>query len=298
MLSCLKGVCGILLTLFASFQPTYGQEVPVSRPANSNMPANMRFCAFFCFTLTMQGDHYDAIAENSQDGKSESTYRVVRFSPESVVINRTEASGRTAVLTGRISPDGNSIVEGKITWNNDDGSRPSFPYQMTWGSAFPSAILNTSLVGFGDAVLPNGDAISMPDVMHFCGPASCFTLNLKGHAYEVDPLTASPIPGWRSIWRVETFTPQLVVIKRRDSAPGKPDWTAAYTGQISADGNRLINVTYNGSRVNKSVFTWGLALTYIPGSNSERDRLLQANRQQMPSAEAEALVGGALLLLF
>jgi hypothetical protein len=254
-----------------------------------SLPQTMRFCAFSCATLILQGDHYGSIKDNVEDRAIVSTFNVVQFSREAVIINRVESTGRSATLTGRISATGESVVNGKITWNNSDGTRPAFPYELSWGNALNSAILNTVVRGSGDAARSNQEPVSMPNVMHFCA-VNCFTLNRNGNAYEVDPQTASPIPGWQSVWTVKSFTPQNVVIDRRDTAPNTAAYNGEYTGQISADGNRLINVTFNGDPINKSVFTWGLALSYTPGSNRERDKALHTAGISVPGNDPSLML--------
>lgn len=101
-----------------------------------NLPRVMRFCAFACFTLTLSNGHYNAVREDGADRSVSSIYTVVSFTPDSIVLNRSEMNGRTAVLTGKMSSQGSSVVDGKITW---DGTGGTFPYQLTWGDALATA---------------------------------------------------------------------------------------------------------------------------------------------------------------
>lgn len=113
------------------------------------LPATMRFCGpAHCGTLTWNNGHYDAVYDDIQ-GQGSSTYTVelFNFKPEAVLINRVDKGdkgGGTAVLTGRISPQGNSIVGGKITYTHSDGTSVTNPYQLTWGTAYSAATRGTA----------------------------------------------------------------------------------------------------------------------------------------------------------
>lgn len=114
-----------------------GRAAPADENPHTSLPQVMRFCAVKCFVLNLVNGHYDAVMEGSADGKVVSTYTVLRFTPESIVMNRTDVSGGVAVLTGRIS--GSSVVDGKITWQNASGPQGTFPYQLSWGVAISTA---------------------------------------------------------------------------------------------------------------------------------------------------------------
>jgi hypothetical protein len=142
--------------------------------------------------------------------------------------------------------------------------------------AVNEAVAYETLMGWGvklmrpataqnEVVGPHGE--SLPRVMHFCG-GNCVTLVwTEGHYASV---TKSNPPGFNSIWTVEKFTPASVILHRHDSK-GEDVWDVTYSGQISEEGNRLINITLNGSRKNQAKFAWGSALDSVPGSNEERD---------------------------
>jgi hypothetical protein len=103
-----------------------------------------------------------------------------------------------------------------------------------------------------------------PEVMHFCS-AGCDTLTLQGDHY----LGTSG-----GIWTIVSFTPESVILNRAEPN----GWTSFYRGQISSDGNHLINTTSGGrpftpdwtpggdTRYNNFNITWGTALNSIPGS--------------------------------
>lgn len=94
-------------------------------------PQVMQFCGLaHCATLTWNNGKYDAVFDNI---KGTSTYNVEIFSPESVRIIRHDGGGGTAVLTGRLSPQNDRIVDGEMTWTS--GATGTFPFTMTWGTA-------------------------------------------------------------------------------------------------------------------------------------------------------------------
>jgi hypothetical protein len=115
-----------------------------------------------------------------------------------------------------------------------------------------------------------GAVPDLPRVMHFCA-ANCFTLTWQNGLYVA---TANPpfAPGNSSTWIVERFTSESVILRRTDrNRAGAVTFGGVYSGQISNDGNRLINGTLNG-RPDSFKLVWGTALNSIPGSNAERDR--------------------------
>jgi hypothetical protein len=126
-----------------------------AQPGNSPvpLPQTMRFCSFYCFTLIHKGDHYDAFRDDAMDGKPASTYRVRDFSRNSVALDRQDAGGNKAELTGKISAYGNSIEGGKITWVVGANGTVA-PYQLTWGDAIGAAIPITVTHGYGGAFRP------------------------------------------------------------------------------------------------------------------------------------------------
>jgi hypothetical protein len=87
----------------------------------------MKFCGpNYCGTLTLKDGHYDAVY---QGNANTSIYTVERFTPELVALRRADSTGAMAVLTGKISAAGNSIVDGSITFTSGGGT---YPFTMTW----------------------------------------------------------------------------------------------------------------------------------------------------------------------
>jgi hypothetical protein len=128
------------------------------------------------------------------------------------------------------------------------------------------------------------DSPRLPTVMHMSA-ANCATLELRDGHYLLTTKHAWEPPDFSSIWTVVAFTRKLVVFRRHDSPnPANPaglnGWDVTYTGQISADGNSLVNITENGAPAPYMHLAWGSALDSVPGSNEERDRREEARINQ------------------
>jgi TPR repeat protein len=129
-----------------------GASLPAARSQTSAKsgtvptPDKMRFCAYFCFVLTRQGDHYNAVDDGSVNGPVKSIYRITALTPGSVVINRTDMGGGTAILRGHLSADGESVEDGKAEYHGKDGSISRYPFQLAWGNSIgrPVAINSSS----------------------------------------------------------------------------------------------------------------------------------------------------------
>jgi hypothetical protein len=100
-------------------------------------PPVMRVCDpnGACSTWTWNNGHYDGAWSNAT-----ATMTVVSFSPESVIIKRTDTGGRPGFFaytySGKISAQGNSILDG--VWVGDPGTREaggSGHFTATWGAA-------------------------------------------------------------------------------------------------------------------------------------------------------------------
>jgi len=99
-------------------------------PEVPSIPPVIHFCQSWCNTLTLQGGAYVRTSGGPDNG-STMVIRVEKFTRESVVMHRSDYGNfaREAELTGRISDDGNSIVEG-VTG--------TAPFRLTWGTALDS----------------------------------------------------------------------------------------------------------------------------------------------------------------
>ena len=109
-----------------------------SAAAPEGPPSVMHWCAQHCNTIgglenggPSEKPHYGSVSAGS-------IWVVDKFTPESVIINRTDYGlyPGIAVMTGRLSPDGNSIVDGVITWTyHPCCGLGSMPFQAAWGPA-------------------------------------------------------------------------------------------------------------------------------------------------------------------
>jgi hypothetical protein len=187
------------------------------------------------------------------DTGGKSKLSVQRFDSSGVVIHREDITNRgfTADYTGTIH--GNFIL-GDVVW--------SFAGQKTPGKWSATILGSPRPIIFA----PGEEA---PKDLHFCA-GNCMTLALQSGGYYL----VTTDNGFRmkdgspatSIWTVERFTPELVIIDRADSM----GFGAIYKGQISEDGNQIVNLSGNGSPAQGVLWTWGADLNLAPGSNAER----------------------------
>ena len=127
--------------------------------------------------------------------------------------------------------------------------------------------------------------LSPPKVMHFCA-ANCMTLTWDGEKY----VRTTPWYPWESndsssIWTLQLFTRESVIIHRVESKNGAVAMDATFRGQISPEGNSLINILWNGNPAPSVRLTWGTALDATPGDNSERDRRKEMQSEAGGAAE-------------
>lgn len=114
--------------------------------AAQSPPSLMRVCDpnYSCGTWTWNNGHYDGVWGGGGAGPDGSqgviaTMTVERFSPDSVIIHRTDSnrSGFSYVYTGKISSQGDSVLNG--IWEGDPGTREAGKlghFTATWGAAF------------------------------------------------------------------------------------------------------------------------------------------------------------------
>ncbi len=98
--------------------PAAVPQAPLATPP-PGLPGVMHWCAKHCMTLVWQNDHYTSA---SAPGSNE--WILDSFTRESFVMRRTDYQvkggetvvGGKAVLSGRISEQGDTVADGKITW--------------------------------------------------------------------------------------------------------------------------------------------------------------------------------------
>jgi hypothetical protein len=140
-------------------------DAPAPFKAVGSLPKQMRFCGMFCFRLTLVNDHYEAVQEGGTDGAVASIYSVVHFSAQGIEVYRNDANHQFAILTGRMSSDGNRLVDGDIAWYQPDGSSKSFKgVALTWGSALMEARASTATANPATAAAqPSKPTFTPPD---------------------------------------------------------------------------------------------------------------------------------------
>jgi hypothetical protein len=234
----------------------------------------MRFCSANCFLLVWNSNHYDAYTENRDVNIIASTYFLISFKRESVILDRRDGEGRSRV-TGQISDQGDSMVHGRIEWLNRYGNK-TFACQLTWGDALNRA-RNVPPVPLGPASAhtagpPNPrtpSAAALPTSLRFCD-VNCVTLELQGGDY-VD------ING-NEIWTVDNFTKQSATFHRNVQNPA---FSITYQGRVSVDGNSLAGVPNpfccNGGQPANITLAWGTALSSVSISTEDQ----QAQRTQI-----------------
>ncbi len=214
-------------------------------------------CASWTFLGTQgngkwpSGDEASLIVENYDNG--------------SVTIRRADSSGASAglsaVYTG--TRDGTS-VGGKVNY-----SWPGHPQDKK--SGFWYAMI--------DAPRP------LPTVMHFCD-VNCITLQLQNGHYVSTTRYPWESQDYSSTWTVESFEPRRALLHRVDT--GSYAFTADYKGEMSADGNALVNAANPFANLPNQPATvrlaWGANLGTVPGSNNDRDGSSQARIVVLPVA--------------
>lgn len=133
----------------------------------------------------------------------------------------------------------------------------------------------------------------LPSTLHWCSQhCSTWTLD-KGAPFD-KPHYGNQALG--SIVIVERFTRESVIMHRTDYRPYPG--TAVLRGQLSPDGNSIVNGTIEwtyhpccGLGTGKFQAAWGAAINTVPGSDAERQRMLASNSAPatpVPAAASEA----------
>jgi hypothetical protein len=236
----------VVLATFALTTISHGQNTqaaPKAAPALSKRqaagPVTMTECEGTnnCATWTFLGEQ----GNGQWPSGDVANLSVESLDGDNVVIRRADSTGSSAGLTAvykgvrrddRIGGEFTSSWPGH--WNNKSGN-----WYATIGKA----------------------AHSLPSVMHFCA-AHCLTFTWENGQYT----NYTNLPGqWgeKRVLVVESFTRESVVLRRTDT--GSYPLTAVMTGQISSEGNSIVNGLSNGSSPYK--LTWGTALNSIPGDD-------------------------------
>jgi hypothetical protein len=147
-----------------------------------------------------------------------------------------------------------------------------------------------------------GKKPALPTVMHLC-IAGCSTGKGGTLVFENDRYADKLAP--TSVYTIETFTPEMVVI-HLDRQLTKEDpygGTAILSGQLSKDGNSIVNGTIKwtshpccGLTTGPFRAAWGDAMGTVPGNPSEGNVQQTSNAQDQSRAALSLLfsvIGGA-----
>ncbi len=114
--------------------------VTVARSAAGQLrpPPLLHWCSQHCSTWVWAGDRYVGQGTQHPELTPKCGVTVERFSSDSVIMHRTDCApypGK-ATLTGRLSSDGNSILDGRIVWTwHPCCGLTSGTYTAAWGAA-------------------------------------------------------------------------------------------------------------------------------------------------------------------
>jgi hypothetical protein len=110
------------------------QQSALKAEKSWKMPPKIRFCdPQHCGTLTRRNGRYDAVYD---DHSGTSFYAFGGFTADSLTLHRVDQNGQTAVLEGKLSSQGNSIVNGVMTWDRGESTL----FNMAWGRAINTVV--------------------------------------------------------------------------------------------------------------------------------------------------------------
>ena len=242
--------------LTTSGQAQSSQQSPTTAPSGSNpqpvVPVTMTECEGVndCASWTFLGAQ-----GNGQWPSGElANLNVERYDKDSVVIRRADSTGASAGLTA-------------IYTGTRHGDRVGGEFTSSWPGHW------TSKSGNWYATLSG--PITLPTEIHECD-VNCITLKLENGNYVYTTHYSWEPPNLKVTWTVESFTRESVALHRT--------WPVdqVFKGQMSKDGNSLVNVTVNGSPDPKVQIAWGNALNTVYGSNQERDNARGVGQSRYP----------------
>ena len=174
-----------LLECLALPNIAYGQALQPDQRLDRSLPPVMKFCAYHCFTFTLENGIYTNYDKVSGEPGEKRILTIESFKKESVIFHRTDYGNNqnSAVMTGRISEDGNSLVDGIIKWQDNK----TFSFQMTWGtklSALPGS--DSQRVGWNPqqpSISENSLPPNLPSKKAMSGQRSLATVCADAHSY-------------------------------------------------------------------------------------------------------------------
>lgn len=259
----------------ASIRLIYGQAPPKSEGVKT--PDKMLFCANRCFQLTKNGDHYDGVLEGNRENIVVSHYKVVSFTPESVVLEGWDIGGTTAILRAHMSADLQSVEGGVMELHTKDGKTGTLPFQLGWGSSLDRPLPAARNV-------PPIIRSPLPLKMRFCAER-CFILSWLDSDQAYHAILEDGDDQETSRYTVEIFTRGKVAIWRHDWNGDSAD----LTGRIAPDGKSVIDgqmVFYHESRQANGTFT----LTWEKQTEQPRPDVTADEKDIPPPAEMRLCV--------
>jgi hypothetical protein len=239
----------IVLATFTLASISYGQSAQAQKAApappkpQASVPVTMTECEGTnnCATWTFLGKQ-----GNGQWPSGEvANLTVESLDGDAVVIHRADSTGSAAGLT--------AIYKG-----TRHGERIGGEFTSSWPGHWDDKAGNWyATIG--------KNSVSLPTVMHMC--IDC-AHGMGGTAtWENDHYLILPdVPGQRTILTVESFTRQAVILHRTNS--GRYPGTAVLTGQISEQGNSIVNGIQTNPDGQTRTFqaAWGTAINSVPGT--------------------------------
>jgi hypothetical protein len=229
----------VLSSAVALVGTLHGQTVlPAGAQPPSDTPVAMTECEGInnCATWTFLGTQ-----GNGQWPSGEiANLSVEKFTSDSVVIRRADSTGAAAGLT--------AVYTGTRHDNRVGGE-----FTSSWPGHWESKTGNWYAT-LGKA------SLTPPSVMRYCNPGICGVWTWNGDHYDGvwpgSPKTA--------VITVASFTPESVVMNRRDNDTGR---TFILTGTISKSGDRITNgqqLRVDEGSTASFTATWGAALQSSP----------------------------------
>jgi hypothetical protein len=105
-------------------------EITLAADPPVQLPPVMHLCLGHCFPVMWDKGHYVQFGPENTG-----IYTVESFTRESFILHRVD-KGRfplTATLTGQMSAEGNSVVNGRVDWTS--GNSGTCPFKAAWGNA-------------------------------------------------------------------------------------------------------------------------------------------------------------------
>jgi hypothetical protein len=184
-------------------------------------------------------------------------------------------TGEEAILELESARDGKIVVHRTDVTGSKEGLTATYNgtlHDNRIGGEFKASYQGHNESGNWYAVIGKAAVQGPPSVMHWCGQ-HCGTWTLDNGPPFDKPHYGSEALG--SIVIVESFTPESVIMHRIDYRPYPG--TADLTGQLSSDGNSIVNGTMRwtyhpccGLTSGPYQAAWGAAINTVPANDAER----------------------------